>query len=660
MRFLRFVPQGFRSRLLLIFLAISTLPLLATGVAFFGILNTNVEAQTFGKLAFVRDAKASEIEQYLSFAERQAESLAKSNAVRYAIGDFYGFSYAFRQIDALPDRATALLQQIFAVNDPSAGHQQPVDDDRLLSGALEYANAHTQFHEDFADFVRGSEFDNIYLVNPEGRVVYSVTKDRYLGSDLTLGFRGTDMADLLERSRSQPAESIAASDFSRDAITGAFAAYVAVRVDFYQKFRGTLVLRLPVTGLDRLTQAQNGETGALYLVSSRGALVSAPAGGPARIGTPADQSPGAGSHAAIVSTGLGGVSALSAWAPVDFGGTAWTLVAEVPTATAFANADDLKRVFALVAMISLPILVYVIVQLSKAMAIPVVRLTEEVEHRVRAEDALRLSQQRLARLLDALNAGLVCVGDSGIVTYANEAASALAGRKIEAGVTLFSELIPSATAATVTGLVRADGRAAMDGIAISGRAPVRLSAFELEADVGGGMACVLIPPSSGSYAETEGLVKGVRAAIDVVGAALTSQAARPAQSDEAADYRQALVEVMSLSLGLWRRVTGKSKIDFAEASGIWRASFDRSSLQVRTLDKYLLIETLPANPRWRDVVQTAEWVLGEVEGAAASDAAVAHTHSDLASRLSALRSHLKLHARPRSPPSPSCSRPPVR
>jgi PAS domain-containing protein len=642
MRILRFIPRGFRSRLLLIFLAISTLPLLGTGVAFFVILNANVEAQTFGKLAFVRDAKASELAQYLSFAERQAESLAKSNAVRYAIGDFYGFSYAFRQIDAQPDRATALLQQIFAVGDPLANHQLPVDDDGLIRGALEYANAHKQFHEDFADFVRGSEFDNIYLVNPEGRVVYSVTKDRYLGSDLTLGFRGSTMAGVLERSNG--ARSLAVSDFSRDAITGAFAAYLALRVDFYGKFRGTLVLRLPVTGLDRLMQAQNGETGNLYLVSSGGRLISVPEGA-AAIAAPTNVPGQAGSHAAIVAAGMAGLPALAAWSPVGFGDGAWTLVAEVPTASAFGNADDLKRVFALVALISLPILVYVIVQLSKAMAIPVVRLTEEVDHRVRVEDALRLSQQRLARLLDALNAGLICVDDGGVVTYANEAAATLAARRIEAGVTLFSELIPSATAATVTGMVRADGRAAIEDVTISGRAPVRLSAFELEADVGGGIACVLIPPSGGSYADTEGLVKGVRAAIDVVGTALTSRTPRPVPSDEAAGYRQALVDVTGLSLNLWRRVTGKSKIDFAEASGIWRASFDRSSLQVRTLDKYLLIETLPANPRWRDVVQTAEWVLSEVETAAAEDETIAQMHRDLSSRLAGLRSHFKLHRR---------------
>ena len=57
-----------------------------------------------------------------------------------------------------------------------------------------------------------------------------------------------------------------------------------------------------------------------------------------------------------------------------------------------------------------------------------------------------------------------------------------------------------------------------------------------------------------------------------------------------------------------------SKFDFAEKSGIWRVHLDRSSLQTRTLDKYLTIETLPKNPRWRDVIATAEFVLAECEG----------------------------------------------
>ena len=74
-------------------------------------------------------------------------------------------------------------------------------------------------------------------------------------------------------------------------------------------------------------------------------------------------------------------------------------------------------------------------------------------------------------------------------------------------------------------------------------------------------------------------------------------------------FRQSIVEVMSLALDYWQKTKHKGKIELAEDSGLWRVYMDRSSLQTRTLDKYLLVETLPRNPRWRDVVRTAEYVL---------------------------------------------------
>jgi hypothetical protein len=74
-------------------------------------------------------------------------------------------------------------------------------------------------------------------------------------------------------------------------------------------------------------------------------------------------------------------------------------------------------------------------------------------------------------------------------------------------------------------------------------------------------------------------------------------------------FRRAIVEVMTLALDYWQKTKHKGKIELAEESGLWRVYMDRSSLQTRTLDKYLLVETLPRNPRWRDVVRTAEYVI---------------------------------------------------
>ena len=70
-----------------------------------------------------------------------------------------------------------------------------------------------------------------------------------------------------------------------------------------------------------------------------------------------------------------------------------------------------------------------------------------------------------------------------------------------------------------------------------------------------------------------------------------------------------IVETMKTALECWQSSTGEGKIELAEKSKLWRVYLDRSSLQTRTLDKYLQIDTLPKSPRWRTVLSTAEYVL---------------------------------------------------
>ncbi len=76
------------------------------------------------------------------------------------------------------------------------------------------------------------------------------------------------------------------------------------------------------------------------------------------------------------------------------------------------------------------------------------------------------------------------------------------------------------------------------------------------------------------------------------------------------ELRQTLVTLMFLSLRYWNQTTQKSKLDLAEESQIWNIYFDANgSPRTRTFDRYLKISTLPKKPRWRDVLQTAYYVL---------------------------------------------------
>jgi two-component system sensor histidine kinase ChiS len=1130
------VPAGFRGRLFVTFLAISILPLVATGLAFFTVLEADVERETLAKLSFATNAKRSEVTQYLAFAARQAETLSRSNTVRYSIGDFYGFSYAFRQIDPSPSRSGETLRQAFGI-EADGEHLLPGDTDALIRSALEYSNVHGRFHEDFAEFIGASEFDNLYLVNVDGNIVYSVKKDAYLGTDLRAMLRATPLSDIaLEALGPLQGERAIFRDFQTDPVTHRFVAYVAFRVQFYQRVRGVIIFRLPPAGLGRILQPATGSAEELYLLSSADRLIAASPTNGRAIGDvvrPAWLPP---DHAGTIEVerGFGGMSSLDAWSPIDVFGKNWILAAEIPTATAFASTDTLKEIVLLLALASLMVIVGVVLYLSRSMTRPLealtsgaeaiaagelghdmpsierptelgrltasfrrmrdavrdqlaligdknvqlekqvslieeknialeeadrqkdtflantshelrtplngiigisetlsagaaggmttaqqnqlqlitfsarrlsrlvddlldlyrirqgrmrldfqpvhvassvrnvlqlseplfrgepvtvrvdipetvpflladpvrfeqilynllgnaikytdqgvirifaeagdgevrvsvedtgrgipaddldrifqpleqgdgfdgprksggaglgltiarqlatvlkgnliaesrlgvgsrftvtlpaaaaldhaaerlanagyhetinrrdevapepqaadgtpvvlvvddepinvqvlrnvlapqgyavraadngvdalrlvetaapdlvildvmmpgmtglevarrlrerhglvdlpilmltarsrtrdviagfesgandyvvkpfikdellarvttlievrrargraaenLRLRDEVERRIQVEDALRLSQRRMAGLLDSLAAGLVCINPAGVVTYANRAARDVLARPVEPGQTAITALLPPDIVEAIARLCRAEGEVTLENVRLGDGSSPLVHALELEAEAGGGIA-IIIAPHEGTERATEGLVASVRGAIDSVGDAL---AATPADSDpglaasltgDGRDaYRDLILDVMTLSLSLWAEATGKSRIELAERSGIWRVTLDRSSLQTRTLDKYLLTETLPAHPRWRDVIRTAEFVLEEMQRIGQPNGALGARRDRLIARLAALRELLRDGVALRTPsrtdqPAPSVESP---
>jgi len=88
--------------------------------------------------------------------------------------------------------------------------------------------------------------------------------------------------------------------------------------------------------------------------------------------------------------------------------------------------------------------------------------------------------------------------------------------------------------------------------------------------------------------------------------------ALPADGDDEQQYREALVKLMQDCHYYWQKVTGESIIDLAEKSRIWSVSIDNGRLRTRSMNRYLSIDKLPSNPRWRQVARTAYFVLSKV------------------------------------------------
>jgi len=62
---------------------------------------------------------------------------------------------------------------------------------------------------------------------------------------------------------------------------------------------------------------------------------------------------------------------------------------------------------------------------------------------------------------------------------------------------------------------------------------------------------------------------------------------------------------------IWERVSGGTRIDLAEKSRVWRVTIDEGRLRVRAMERYLSLSKLPRQPRWREVLRTAFYVLSE-------------------------------------------------
>ena len=81
------------------------------------------------------------------------------------------------------------------------------------------------------------------------------------------------------------------------------------------------------------------------------------------------------------------------------------------------------------------------------------------------------------------------------------------------------------------------------------------------------------------------------------------------EDEEGLKVRNAIVQVMSLTIQYWEKSTQKSKVDLAEESRLWKVYLDKGTFRTRTMDRYLFLTSLPKKPRWRSVISTANFVL---------------------------------------------------
>ena len=216
------------------------------------------------------------------------------------------------------------------------------------------------------------------------------------------------------------------------------------------------------------------------------------------------------------------------------------------------------------------------------------KLADEIARYRHEAAALALDRGRLQALLDNAAYAVVALDAAGSIVALNAPAARrwalTADRAVGADVR--TQLAADDAARFDAALADMDERDAQVPLDLAGCADATL------APLGGGLA--------------------VLSFTDAVAAPDSDAIALDAESVEERDvYRRALVELMLATVAAWERSTGKTRIDLAEESGIWRITIDEGRLRVRALERYLSLAKLPRRPRWREVLRTVYYVLTE-------------------------------------------------
>jgi methyl-accepting chemotaxis protein len=285
----------------------------------------------FDRLRLFHDLRKAALEDYLKSMASDVRAASESPRVVEAMEklDFAWKTYG-------PD-ARKVLPRLYIEENPAP----PNDRAQLLEagdGSF-YSQYHRAFHGWARRFLDHFGYYDAFLINPRGDIVYTVAKERDFATNLKTGpYRKSPLADVFRRAIVNPSAAVDFSDFARYAPSGGDpAAFAAHAITKGGQIIGVFAVQIPAEPLNELMQftAGMGTTGETYLVGPDGLMrsqsrfIEAPTLLEVEVDNLAVHKGMAGKSGARIVKDYRGIDVLSVYAPVNFGGQPWILLAEI-------------------------------------------------------------------------------------------------------------------------------------------------------------------------------------------------------------------------------------------------------------------------------------------------------------------------------------------
>lgn len=305
--------------------------------------NALVDA-AYDRLRAVEESKSDQITRYLASIEEDLRSSSASPAV---IGAMTAFDAAFSEIG--PD-AEAVLQAAYISDNPfDLGRKDELD---RASEDTPYNRIHEEYHPWFRTFLRQRGYYDIFLLNLEGDLVYSVFKELDYATNMEDGeWRRTDLANVWRGSVGAAPDQITFYDFAPyEPSYDAPASFISMPVYDGNDQVGVLAFQMPIDRINEImgSRAGLGDNGGAYLVGSDGLLRSdSPLTEENDIlvteGAPAATQRGLdGDLGVLRTTGFLGEFSVTAFGPLDFHDTHFAVVTELPVSEALSAVNLIR------------------------------------------------------------------------------------------------------------------------------------------------------------------------------------------------------------------------------------------------------------------------------------------------------------------------------
>ncbi len=344
------------TRLILIFLAVGLVPAIILGGFSVYEASSSLSQQSFNKLQAVRGIKKSQIEAF--FAERKGDMSILSETVSTLYQEFEDV----KKVETILSAPRVAGQQGF-----------------------------------FEKYVTAYEYYDLFLINKQGDVFFTVSKEADFGTNLLTGpYRESGLAKLFKQVKSS--RSYGLQDFSPYAPSNNEpAAFIGQPIYHNNELVMVVALQLSIEKINSIMQLRDGmgETGESYLVGQdmlmrsdsyldpQGHSVKASFAGTVAkngVNTSAVTEALAGKTAIDIINDYNNHPVLSAYTPVNVEGHTWALIAEIDEAEAFHAVTELEWIMFILAIIVITAVMFIAVQVSRSVTRPLGGEPKEMQY----------------------------------------------------------------------------------------------------------------------------------------------------------------------------------------------------------------------------------------------------------------------------------------